>query len=819
MSSSAEVFAEILLPLALETTYTYQVPLELQQEAAFGKRVEVQFGNRKRYSGLIVNLRTTPPAHKTKSIISILDSRPIIQTQQYKMWQWMSSYYCCTTGEVMRAALPGAFLLSSETIIKALKDIDEDKILQLGDPLYNLFRIIQPREAITLEELEKASGLKILYPHIVTLYQLGMIVVAEELAERYTPKKVRLVQLAEPYSDEAGMKEAFDKTASSEKQTRLLLSYLVMTNQAIIPVEPKMLIEKAEVSKSILDGLIKKEIFVEEFREINRMDRYAGDDIPIGTTLTELQQSVYSKMKSLWKDHEVVLLHGVTGSGKTLLYTEMISEVIQSGGQVLYLVPEIGLSVQILRRLKKLFGKQITISHSRLSENERVDLWQQVMTGIPIVAGVRSSIFLPFQNLQLIIVDEEHDLSYKQQDPNPRYNARDMAIVLGKEHNAKVILGSATPSVESYYHSTTGKYGKVELPERYQGIQLPKVNLIDSRKDKSAEGAMYSHSLIGAIRKTLAEKKQVIIYKNRRGYAPVLKCGVCNWIAECDQCDVALTYHKARNVLVCHICGSVKGIVNICPACGSPRLIFEGYGTEKIEDELSIIFPEARIKRMDLDTTRGKNNMEGLIYDFERGDIDILVGTQMVTKGLDFDHVGLVGVIYADQALHYPDFRAAERTFQTLVQVSGRAGRKHEQGTVMIQTYQPDHPVFQDVIHGDYATFYKREIGERELFHYPPFVRQIAITIRHKQFEISREAAEMLVLDLKPLFGKRILGPSVPTIGRIRNQYLHTVMIKVERTGMALASVKEAIKNFQAGIVKKRSFSTVRVSVDVDPSH
>jgi primosomal protein N' (replication factor Y) len=330
---------------------------------------------------------------------------------------------------------------------------------------------------------------------------------------------------------------------------------------------------------------------------------------------------------------------------------------------------------------------------------------------------------------------------------------------------------------------------------------------------------MYSHSLIGAIRKTLAEKKQVIIYKNRRGYAPVLKCGVCDWLAECDQCDVALTYHKARNVLVCHICGSVKGIVNICPACGSPRLMFEGYGTEKIEDELSVIFPEARIKRMDLDTTRGKNNMEGLIYDFEKGEIDILVGTQMVTKGLDFDHVGLVGVIYADQALHYPDFRAAERTFQTLVQVSGRAGRKHEQGTVMIQTYQPDHPVFQDVIHGDYATFYKREIGERELFHYPPFVRQIGITIRHKQFEISREAAEMLVLDLKPLFGKRILGPSIPTIGRIRNQYLHTVMIKVEKTGKALASVKEAIKNFQAGIVKKRSFSTVRVSVDVDPSH
>ena len=819
MSPAAEVFAEILLPLALETTYTYKVPEELQSEATFGKRVEVQFGNRKRYSGLIVNIKADPPAHKTKSIISVLDAKPVIKQQQYKLWQWMANYYCCTVGEVMRAALPGAYLLSSETIIKALKDVDEDKILQLGEPLYTLFRIIQPREAITLDELEKASGLKILYPHIVTLYQLGMIVVVEELTERYTPKKVKLVQLVSIYSEEDGMKEALDKVASSEKQTRLLLSYLAITNQQIIPVEPKELIEKAEVSKSILDTLIKKEIFEEVFREINRMDRYAGEDIPVGSELTDLQQSAYEKMKKLWQDHEVVLLHGITGSGKTLLYTELIKEVIQSGGQVLYMVPEIGLSVQILKRLKQLFGKQITISHSRLSENERVDLWQQVATGIPIVAGVRSSIFLPFQNLQLIIVDEEHDLSYKQQDPNPRYNARDMAIVLGKEHNAKVILGSATPSVESYYHSETGKYGRVELPERYQGMQLPKVHLIDIRKDKSKEGVMYSHSLIEAIRKTLAEKKQIIIYKNRRGYAPVLKCGVCNWIAECDQCDVALTYHKARNVLACHICGSVKGIVNICPACGSPRLILEGYGTEKIEDELALIFPEARIKRMDLDTTRGKNNLEGLIYDFEKGDIDILVGTQMVTKGLDFDHVGLVGVIYADQALHFPDFRAAERTFQTLVQVSGRAGRKYEQGTVMIQTYQPDHPVLQDVIHGDFITFYKREIVEREEFHYPPFVRQIAITIRHKNFEISREAAELFVMEMKPIFGKRILGPSVPTIGRVRNQFIHMIYIKVERDSKLLTSVKDAVKNFQAGIVKKRSFSTVRVTVDVDPSH
>ncbi len=819
MPPGPEVYVEILLPLALESTYTYQVPPELVSQISFGKRVEVQFGSRKRYAGLIVNSKASAPAHKTKQIISLLDQYPVILDWQYKWWRWMANYYCCTIGEIMRAALPGAYLLSSETVIKAIGQVDEDKILQLGDPLYAIFRIIQPRDAITLEELEKTSGLKVLYPHIVTLYQLGLIVVIEELEERYIPKKIKLVQLAPAYAQEDGMMKALEQVEKAEKQTRLILSYLVLTNQQVIPVEPKNLLAKAEVSQSVLDTLINKEIFIEVFQEINRMDRYGGDAIPMETELTEVQKDALRGIKTAWKEHDVVMLHGVTGSGKTLLYTELISEIIQRGGQVLYLVPEIGLSVQILKRLKQRYGKQITISHSRLTEHERVDLWQQIMQGIPIVAGVRSSIFLPFQNLKLIIVDEEHDLSYKQQEPNPRYQARDMAIVLAREFNAKVILGSATPSVETYFHAESGKYGKVELKERFQGMDLPQVTLIDSRKDKSAEGTMYSHSLINAIKKTLASDRQVIIYKNRRGYAPVLKCGVCNWVAECDQCDVALTYHKARNILSCHTCGSVKALVNICPACGSPRLVLEGYGTEKIEDELSAIFPEATIRRMDLDTTRGKHNLETLIYEFEKGEIDILVGTQMVTKGLDFDHVGLVGVVYADQALHFPDFRAAERTFQTLVQVSGRAGRKGQQGEVMIQTYQPDHPVLQDVIGGDYVSFFKREIRERELFHYPPFYRQIAVTIRHKNFDTSREAAELLVLELKPVFGHRILGPSVPTVGRVRNQFIHLVYIKLEKDGNLINHIKSAIREFQTGIVKKKLLSTVRVSIDVDPYH
>ncbi len=818
MSSFKEMYVEILLPLALESTYTYRVPEELASQLTFGTRVEVQFGSRKRYAGLVVKLLQKSPGHRTKEIISVLDATPLITEWQYQFWQWMASYYCCTTGEVMKAALPGATLLSSETVISPLP-VPEDEILQLANPLYDIIRIIQSRPSITLDDLEKETNLKVLYPHIIALYQLGMIVVIERLAEKYISKKIKQVRLADQYATDEGLHRVFDLVASKEKQEKLILSYLTLAGDKKYAVDTKDLIAKAEVEKTVVKSLIKKGIFTETTREINRMDRFKNEIIPDHTQLSEKQAEVYKSIKKQWQEKDVVLLHGVTGSGKTIIYTQLIEDVIKDGGQVLYLVPEIGLSVQIMNRLTAKFGNDITISHSRLTEHERVDLWNQVKEGIPIIAGVRSSIFLPFKNLKLIIVDEEHDTSYKQQDPNPRYHARDAAIYLGSQLNAKMVLGSATPSVESFFHSENGKYGKTFLNERFLGIELPKVTMIDKRKDKSAEGEVYSHTLIEAIKKTISEYKQVIIFKNRRGYAPVLKCNVCEWIAECNQCDVALTYHKGRNKLVCHICGTVKEMISLCPACGSPKLSLEGYGTEKIEDELSIIFPDARIRRMDLDTTRGKNNLENIIYDFERGKIDILVGTQMVTKGLDFDNVGLVGVIYADQALHYPDFRSAERTFQTLVQVSGRAGRKKDQGEVMIQTFQPEHPVFVDVVNSDYNAFFKREIKEREIFRYPPFTRQIAISIRHRQSEMSWEAAALLVTTLKPSLGNRVLGPSVPTVARVRNQYIHMVFIKIERDGKLLAEVKNELRNFQHGLVKRKSLSTVRISIDVDPHH
>jgi primosomal protein N' (replication factor Y) len=818
MSMAPVYYADVLLPLALETTYTYRIPDSLVELAGIGKRVEVQFGSRKRYAGLIIGISSNEPGYRTKEVISVLDTEPIIQPWQIKFWEWIASYYACTQGEVMKAALPGALLLSSETVLNIMP-VSEDDILQLSSPLYELIRIIQSTENITLQDLEKESGLKVLYPHIITLYHLGMIVVVEALEEKYTPKMVKLIQFGKDYQSEEGMHLALDIVADHEEQMKLLLSYISLGGPERKAVDQKELLLKAGVKSTSLKALIRKGILTETKKEINRMDMYRGEEMRDDIQLTNLQQKAIQEIEHYWHDKEVVLLHGITGSGKTLVYSRLIEKVIAEGGQVLYLVPEIGLSVQILNRLKNQFGGKITISHSRLNENERVDLWNLVKSGIPIIAGVRSSIFLPFQNLQLVIIDEEHDPSYKQQDPNPRYHARDTAIYLASILNARVLLGSATPSIETYFQSESGKYGLSVLHERYLGVELPEIFIIDKRKDKSAEGSIYSHTLIESMKATLNEGKQVIIFKNRRGYSPVLKCSVCQWVAECPQCDVTMTYHKGRNKLVCHICGISRPILSICPACGSPRLTLEGYGTEKIEDELNIIFPDAVIRRMDLDTTRGKNNLENLIYDFERGKIDILVGTQMVTKGLDFDHVGLVGVIYADQALHFPDFRAAERTFQTLTQVSGRAGRKKEKGKVMIQTYQPDHPVFRDVVHHDYTSFYERELKEREIFRYPPFVRQIAVTIRHKQFDISREAAEMMAIEMKALFGQRVLGPSIPSIGRIRNQYLHMLYIKMEKDIRLMSEIKNRLKEFQAGIVKKKMLSTVRVNIDVDPYH
>lgn len=816
MSPAAELFAEVMLPLALEGSYTYRVPEAFHPLALPGKRAEVQFGSRKRYAGLIVSLSRQPPPYRTKDILCLLDEVPVVQPGQIDFWRWMANYYCCTPGEVMRAALPSAWLLSSETILQALPS-DDDELLRLPEAQYALYRIIAARSSITLDEAQKSADVRTISPLVVALYQAGLILVLESLEEKYAPMTVKRVRLADDLAGEAHLSSALDQLKRSERQTRLLLAYLSMTSMRPEFVDQADLLAKSGVDRAVLRALVEKGMLVEKAFQVNRMDRYATDREPYTYVLSALQMEKLGEVCRQFDQHDIVVLHGVTGSGKTLIYLDIIRETIRTGGQVLYLVPEISLSVQVMRRLQEVFGAQITISHSRLADRERVDLWHKVAGGIPVVAGVRSSIFLPFRKLKLIIVDEEHDASYKQQEPAPRYQARDMALVIARNAGAKVILGSATPSLESYYQASTGRYGLVEIKERYQGLELPRVRVIDSRRDKSSAGTMYSHSLIEAIRETLARQKQVIIFKNRRGYAPVMKCVVCDWVAECSQCDISLTYHKHSNRLSCHLCGTSSAMPSFCPACSSPKLVLEGYGTEKIEDELAVIFPEARIARMDADTMRGKHAMEQLIWNFEQGKLDILVGTQMVTKGLDFDHVGLVGVLQADQTLAYPDFRAAERTFQMLVQVSGRAGRKFQQGLVLIQTWQPTHPVYADILTNDYAAFYAREIREREIFRYPPFVRQIAISVRHRQADTSREAAQWMAQALRNLFGDRILGPAVPSVARVRNQFIHLLFIKVERDPRILQAIKVELRRLQNDIGSRKPLGSVRILIDVDP--
>lgn len=810
------MFADVLLPLPLENLYTYSIPSEWIEAASFGKRVEVQFGPRKKYAGIIISVHRSEPGYKTKQILSVLDNHPVITEEQFNFWKWIAEYYVCTIGEVMAASLPVAYQLSSETEI-SISDVNEDILPDLSTSALRVYDVLVDRKKGTLEELQKITGIKTLYPHIVSLYQAGLIHVSEKLEQRYTPKVVKTLRLGENYWDENGMQDALSKV-KAEKQIKALLAFLTLSGTKDIAVDRDDVIKQADVTVAVIAALVKKGIFLDEVREINRMDAYAKAASSKLPDLTSDQRNAVSEIENIWKDKNVALLHGVTGSGKTLIYFDLIQRALQAGEQILFLVPEIGLSTQILQRLQAVFGEQVTINHSRLTPKERVDVWQQVMTGIPLVAGVRSSIFLPFQHIKLIIVDEEHDASYKQQDPSPRYNARDMALVLAQRYGAKVLLGSATPAVESYHSASTGKYGLVKLNTRFGELSLPAVTIIDRRKDKSYAGAMYSHSLIEKIKEITNQKKQVILFKNRRGYAPVLTCTNCSWTSTCTQCDISLTYHKFKHVLTCHICGRSQSIIDTCPACGSPALSLEGAGTEKIQDELQEAFPQLKIARLDQDTTRTKNAFADLIDDFEKGKVQILVGTQMVTKGLDFDNVGLVGVLDADQALHFPDFRAEERAYQSMEQVSGRAGRKNEEGIVIIQTYQPDHPVFKDVIKHNYDAFYNRAIEERKQFNYPPFSRQIQIDIRHTIPQLSEEAAKLIVMELTSKFGgDRIYGPTIPSISRIRNQYIHLVFIKFEKDARLGVSIKNAVRELIHEFGKKHRLSGLRIRVDVDP--
>ena len=811
------LFATVVLPLALPNNYTFHIPNELADRVKFGVHVEVQFGaGRDLYAAVVIAVSEKKPDYTTKPILQVIDSEPIIAPVQLEFWEWVARYYSCTLGEVMNAALPTNMKLSSETRVVLNPEHDQN-FSELDEKEYLIAEALTIQHELTIEQIQKILNQKTVYPIVNRLMMLQILDIKEELQHRFKPKMVSCVRLNANYTEGSSFSSAFELVKNSEKQTAALLAFAQL-NRDKKAVRCSAIYEKAKIDISVLRALEKKGIFEIYETEISRIAGF-DNELNEATELSEQQTRAIYELTESFKTKNVALLHGATGSGKTRVYVELMQKIINEGGQVLYLLPEIALTTQIVSRLQKSFGDKITVYHSRLNPNERVELWQQTFGGKPIVLGVRSALFLPFQNLKLIIVDEEHDQSFKQQDPSPRYNARDAAIYLATLYKSKVLLGTATPSVETYFNATQNKYALVEMPKRFGGLQMPSIEIVDARDEikKKTMVGNFTGKLLTELKNALARGEQAILFQNRRGYAPTMTCSVCNWTSDCKNCDVTLTYHKFSNSLNCHYCGYTIRLPKECPACGSKDLKIKGFGTERIEDELKIHLPDARVGRLDLDTARTKTAHSKIISDFEDKQIDILVGTQMVTKGLDFENVGLVGVLSSDNLLKFPDFRAAERAFQLLLQVSGRAGRKHKQGLVFIQAFDTKSLVLRDVQKNDFTEFFKREIAERELFKFPPFVRLISINLKHKKPEIVREAAAVFTKLLKNALGERVKGPAVPLVERVNTYYILNYLIKIERDATNLLAAKQIIAAATFELQHTEGYSNVRVVVDIDP--
>ncbi|MBC7912936.1 MAG: primosomal protein N' [Pyrinomonadaceae bacterium] len=811
-------FVDVILPLAISKTYTYRVPQVLNNDLEIGRRVIVQFGKSRIYTAIIFSITENPPVfYEAKYIIDVLDDVPIVNQLQLRLWQWMADYYMCNLGEVMQAALPAALKLASETKIILLTDVIYDKAL-LTDKEYLIIDALEIQPELKVADIVNLLGQKTVFPLLKSLFDKGIIHISEEISERYKPRRKSYIYLNHFYNEAESRKALFQILERAPKQLDALLAYLKLSKNDPLVLKSQIL-EESACGSSTLKTLLNKEIFMQENKVVSRLGTEDGE-LLADFNLSEPQQKAFKEINEHFQQKDVTLLHGITSSGKTQIYIRLIEQVLSQGKQVLYLLPEIALTSQMIERLRQYFGGKIGIYHSRFSDNERAEVWAKVLKNeYQIVLGARSSVFLPFSNLGLIIVDEEHESSYKQFDPAPRYHARDTAIYLAQIHQAKVLLGSATPSLESYYNVQTDKFALVELKERFGNSKLPEVAVVSitDETNKKTIQANFTTVLINEIKQALEKKEQVILFQNRRGYTPILICRTCGYLPKCINCDVSLTYHKSTGKLHCHYCGFKQDTVVRCPACGSAHIEQKGFGTEKIEEDLEFIIPEARIARMDLDTTRSKNSFQKLMGDFEDGKIDVLVGTQMVAKGLDFSNVTVIGIINADSLLNYPDFRAYERSYQLLSQVAGRAGRRNKIGKVIIQTYNPHHRVIEQVIKGDFEALYNTELRDRKTFLYPPIFRLIRLDIKHKDSALLGAIAYRLVDELKSTLGKRVLGPEDPLIGRIRNYYIKTVYLKIERNGISIARVKEflgqVLLNFETNKLNKGGF----VQVDVDP--
>jgi len=816
-NSDIPLLAEVIIPVALPQNYTWSVPASMRDQVQIGIRVEVNLGARRRYAGIIKRLHTDKPDFKPKPIIQVLDDHPIVTETQLIFWTWIAQYYLCTEGEVMSAALPTNFKLSSETWLRLLPTYGED-FTALEDAEYLLAEALSIKKQLRISEAQLILQNKQVYSIIHRLVELGIAELVESLQEKYASRLDTFISLHPTYQDETTLADLLNGGLRAPKQLELLLAYLDLKrdNDSITRTT---LLKRASSTAAPLQALIEKEILIAEKRSVGRITRPEAF-VKLDFTLSSYQETALQSIRSQWNQQDVCLIRGVTGSGKTHLYIQLIADAIQQGRQVLYLLPEIALTSQIIRRLQQHFGGGVGVYHSRFSGNERVEIWNEVRSGkIRVMLGARSALFLPFTDLGLIICDEEHDASYKQQDPAPRYHARDAAIYLAARYQAKVLLGSATPSLESFYHAQQGKYGYVELTQRFGAGELPSLQVIDTRAILKEDRTRVSMTppLMKRMEEVLAQKRQIILFQNRRGYSPYQLCILCGWIPQCEHCDVSLTYHKKSNQLRCHYCGSSYPLVQRCHACGHDQFGQRSFGTERIEEQLQLHFPKARIARMDVDTVKGKQAHDQLIQQFETGEVDILVGTQMVVKGLDFDRVDLVGILDADGLMHFADFRASERAFQLMEQVSGRAGRKQANGQVLVQTSDPEHPILKWVAAHDYIGFYEAELKKRQAFGYPPFSRMIRVLFRYKKQSVVEQAAQAWAKAMGTTWQARMIGPAEPMIARIRDQYRMEVWLKLPRSAKSIAEAKGKIISSIYQFRKEKSLARVDVVIDVDP--
>ena len=816
-------FAETLLPLAIPGTYTYRVPEGMR--LSIGMRVLVPFGRKKIFTAIITSLHDKEPkGYDVKEILGTIDDKPILRHPQLEFWQWIADYYLCSMGEVYKAAVPSGLKVESETTISVNPDFEESEPGQLTDRERVILDFTAQRGRVQIAEIAKATGFKTVERNVSHLLDLDALHVSERVVDNYRPKTEACIRLAIAREEEEKLHQFFDQLKRAPKQESLLLAYLDMSRwlhgDQIKEVSKENLLKRAGVSSAVLHEAVKRGLFEIYKKEINRFADL-GSILEEPPALSTEQRRAYDEIHQSMRQHAITLLHGVTSSGKTSVYMHLIADALRLGKQVLYLVPEIALTTQLTRRLRRVFGDKLLIYHSKFSDNERVDIWKRLLDNSEpcVVIGVRSSVFLPYSNLGLVIVDEEHDSSYKQQDPAPRYNGRNAALILAQMHGAKTVLGSATPAIEVYHLALEGRYGLVKLLTRYGDIKMPDVKVIDTidaRKRREMSG-LFSNELMTECRKALKDNEQVILFQNRRGYSPMVRCKECGWVPKCENCDVSLTYHKHNHSLVCHYCGYTIPLPDLCPACQLPGIEIIGYGTERIEDDIDTVFPGEKISRMDLDTTRSKNSYDRIIDEFSQHRTNILVGTQMVTKGLDFDAVSIVGILNADTMINFPDFRSHERAFDMLEQVSGRAGRAHKQGKVVIQTSNPDHAVIKYVQAHDYEGFYQHELADRQKFGYPPFTKVINIYLKHRDDATVGELSLRFSNLLRQVFGTRVLGPMAPFVARVQNMYIRQITLKME-TAASMAKVKKILRNlYEQMIAADARMKTVRLYYDVDP--